>query len=319
MMPVWDNLASVAAGAWDYIVYLDINYLSWLLWLVRPVLFLFILPSSIAVLLYLCAIFLWIFQYRRRLQEAYQHALWEVARRALAAFWDAIGHYYHGFEVDGLEKIPSDGSALIVYYHGVIPIDIYYAVAKILLVKGRNVHAVGDKFLFKIPGWNRMMQVFHVTAGTIEKCVEILDKNNLLAIAPGGVREALFGDENYTVMWGKRSGFAQVALQAKVPIIPMFTENVREVFRTPYFCRKLLRSIYEKTRLPLVPVYGCFPVKLITHFGDPIYPEEGMTAEDFKQLVKTKVEELIFRHQRLPGNIPRALWQRFFRDPKKTS
>ena len=32
----------------------------------------------------------------------------------------------------------------------------------------------------------------------------------------GGVREALFGDENYTVMWGKRSGFAKVALQANV-------------------------------------------------------------------------------------------------------
>ena len=32
----------------------------------------------------------------------------------------------------------------------------------------------------------------------------------------GGVREALFGDEYYQVMWGKRSGFAKVALQAQV-------------------------------------------------------------------------------------------------------
>lgn len=314
-----DGVKEAVVWVWDYLVYLDIDYLSWLLWLLQPVLVLFILPVSILILLYLCAIFLRIFQYRQQLQEAYHHALWEVARRALAAFWDAIGHYYHGFEVDGLDKIPSDGPALIVYYHGVIPIDIYYIMSKILLVKGRNLHAVGDKFLFKMPGWNRMMHVFHVTAGTVEKCVEILQSNNLLAIAPGGVREALFGDENYSVMWGKRAGFAKVALQANVPVIPMFTENCREAFRTPLWCRRLLRSMYEKTRLPLVPIYGCFPVKLITHFGDPVYPEEGMTVEDFRQLVKTKVEELILQHQRLPGNIPRALWQRFSTDSKKKS
>lgn len=32
----------------------------------------------------------------------------------------------------------------------------------------------------------------------------------------GGVREALFGDEYYHVMWAKRTGFAKVALQANV-------------------------------------------------------------------------------------------------------
>ena len=32
----------------------------------------------------------------------------------------------------------------------------------------------------------------------------------------GGVREALFGDEYYQVIWGSRSGFAKVALQTQV-------------------------------------------------------------------------------------------------------
>lgn len=32
----------------------------------------------------------------------------------------------------------------------------------------------------------------------------------------GGVREALFGDEYYPVMWGNRNGFAKVAIQANV-------------------------------------------------------------------------------------------------------
>lgn len=32
----------------------------------------------------------------------------------------------------------------------------------------------------------------------------------------GGVREALFGDENYPILWGKRQGFAKAAIQANV-------------------------------------------------------------------------------------------------------
>lgn len=57
-----------------------------------------------------------------------------------------------GFEVQGLDHIPNIGPAMIIYYHGVLPVDMYYVIAKCILVKGRMIHAVGDRFLFKIPG-----------------------------------------------------------------------------------------------------------------------------------------------------------------------
>ncbi|PVD23341.1 hypothetical protein C0Q70_16609 [Pomacea canaliculata] len=215
-----------------------------------------------------------------------------------------------GFEVQGLDHIPNIGPAMIIYYHGVLPVDMYYVIAKCILVKGRMIHAVGDRFLFKIPGWRLLFEVLNITPGTVQSCIEVLNQGNILAISPGGVREALFGDESYPVMWGRRCGFAKVALQANVPVIPMFTENCREAFRTPRWGRVWLRKIYEKTRLPLVPIYGLFPVKLITHFGEPIYPPEGATPEEFSELVKSRIEDMIQRHQRLPGNIPRAILQR---------
>ena len=83
-------------------------------------------------------------------------------------------------------------------------------------------------------------------------------------ILPGGAREAMFGDENYHLLWGERIGFAKVALEAKAPIIPIFTKNCREAFRTISFGRNLLLKLYEMIRLPCVPMYGGFPVKLIT-------------------------------------------------------
>lgn len=57
-----------------------------------------------------------------------------------------------GYEIEGLENIPERGPALLVYYHGALPIDMYYVIAKLLLYKGRLLHPVGDRFLFYIPG-----------------------------------------------------------------------------------------------------------------------------------------------------------------------
>lgn len=52
----------------------------------------------------------------------------------------------------GLENIPEKGGALIIYYHGAIPIDLYYLMTKVYLYKNRLIHTVADYFLFKIPG-----------------------------------------------------------------------------------------------------------------------------------------------------------------------
>jgi hypothetical protein len=46
--------------------------------------------------------------------------------------------------------------------------------------------------------------------------VNLLNEGHILSISPGGVREALFSDHNYEVLWGSRAGFARVAVNAKV-------------------------------------------------------------------------------------------------------
>ena len=50
-----------------------------------------------------------------------------------------------------MEKIPEEGPALIIFYHGAIPIDFYYFMAKIFIHKGRTCRVVADHFVFKIP------------------------------------------------------------------------------------------------------------------------------------------------------------------------
>ena len=38
---------------------------------------------------------------------------------------------------------------------------------------------------------------------------------SVIELILGGVREALFGDQNYQLIWKERKGFAKVAIDAK--------------------------------------------------------------------------------------------------------
>ncbi|XP_055459468.1 monoacylglycerol/Diacylglycerol O-acyltransferase isoform X2 [Meriones unguiculatus] len=164
-------------------------------------------------------------------------------------------------------------------------------------------------------GFSLLLDVFCALHGPREKCVEILRSGHLLAISPGGVREALLSDETYNIIWGNRKGFAQVAIDAKVPIIPMFTQNIREGFRSLGGTR-LFKWLYEKFRYPFAPMYGGFPVKLRTYLGDPIPYDPNITAEELAEKTKNAVQALIDKHQRIPGNIRSALLERFHREQK---
>jgi len=100
------------------------------------------------------------------------------------------------------------------------------------------------------------------------------------------------------------------------PIIPIFTRNIREAFRSFNLIPSFWRWLYSATHLPLVPIYGGFPVKLTTYIGRPIPFDESHTPESLAKLVAQEVESLIRTHQPVPGKILRAITERII--PPKT-
>ena len=116
------------------------------------------MPLVIIVLLYMSALIIFIYRHRQRLdlakiKDAFERKhYWDGALHAVAVLWEAHGFIWYGYEVIGFDNIPEEGAALIVYYHGAIPLDYYYLSAKCLLYKKRLIRAVGDHFLFRIPG-----------------------------------------------------------------------------------------------------------------------------------------------------------------------
>uniref|UniRef100_A0A8D0DLS8 Transmembrane protein 68 n=1 Tax=Salvator merianae TaxID=96440 RepID=A0A8D0DLS8_SALMN len=296
---------------WTGVEHLEdyLSYVVYLTWLFAPLLICFLLPAIILILLYVSIFILHIYKRRTDLKEAYLNDFWDGARQVVSTIWYVHARIWNGYELHGLEKIP-DGPALIVFYHGATAIDYFYLVATALIKKKRNIFVVADHFVFSVPGFKLLLDVFSALPGSREECGKALRNGNVLAISPGGLREALFSNENYTLIWGSRKGFAQVAIDAKVPIVPMFTQNIRESVRT-LGGLKLFRLMYEYLRLPIVPLYGNFPVKLRTYIGDPIPYDPNITAEELAEKAKAEVQCLINKHQKIPGNVFRALMERF--------
>ena len=137
-------------------------------------------------------------------------------------------------------------------------------------------------------------------------------------------------------MWRGRAGFAAVLQEAGgVPVIPVFTQNLRQAYRVlnTGVTRPFWVWLYDKQRIPLgkqkveisvrntamlfksssrtihsftaVPIYGNFPVKLRTYIGQPVEYKPGDTAEQIATACREALESLIAQHQQ-PGT---STWQ----------
>ncbi|KAH9629099.1 hypothetical protein HF086_008548, partial [Spodoptera exigua] len=169
--------------------YVDTEYSLWLTWFLMPVIVTFLLPAVIIVLIYISAIIFHLYRlYRMNVVDGVQPDWKHAARLAVCALWDAHGWLWHGYDIKGLENIP-DGPFLVIYYHGALPIDMYYFIAR----------------------WATLLEGLCVIPGTVQTCASVLRNGNPLAISPGGVYEAQFGDHYYRLNWRNRIGFAKVA------------------------------------------------------------------------------------------------------------
>uniref|UniRef100_A0A8D0BZF1 Phospholipid/glycerol acyltransferase domain-containing protein n=1 Tax=Salvator merianae TaxID=96440 RepID=A0A8D0BZF1_SALMN len=290
---ILENYSMYTIGPLTLMIILSILYYP-------AIVFFFISYSSSA--------FYFIYKKIANLPEDTNSEQWDKPKQVVTFVHDTIGKFLHGYEVCGLENLP-EGPAVLIFYHGV-PVDYYLLVLRIYRLTGRFCYSTVDHAVFTIPGLKIFLHAHRVDHPTREECVEILKEGNLLGIGPGGVREQNYGDNNYKLIWRKRKGFADVAIKAKVPIIPVFTQNIREAYRI-YGNTRIMRWLYEKTRIVFFPGYGLLPVKLRTHIGQPIPYDPNITIEELVEKTKAAVESLRDRHQKIPGSIWRALKERF--------
>ncbi len=184
---------------------------------------------------------------------------------------------YHRHEVWGLGYLPKDGPAIIATNHSLATYDGLLLGQAIFERTGRLTKGLGDRRLFEIPLTRKIVsEVGLVNAGP-QVARELLEQGHLVAVAPGGMREALRGaDKRYEIQWADRMGFARLACESQTPLILAACPGADDIFRV--YSSKLQSVIYKNWHLPLPLFRGLGPtliprpVKLAHHLSAPLIP-----------------------------------------------
>jgi len=183
--------------------------------------------------------------------------------------------WYHRFSVAGLEHLPRQGPGIVAVTHSAATYETFLLFHAIYRLTGRWVRALGDRVWLRVPGLGRTLHDLGYANASRENARALLEAGELIAVAPGGMREALRpAHERFQVRWQGRTGFVRLALATGAPIVlaacpaadliytvygNAFTEWGYRRFKLPFF---VMRGV----GLSLVPR----PVALRFHFAPPL-------------------------------------------------
>ena len=157
--------------------------------------------------------------------------------------------------------------------------------ARTFVAKTVRVHAIG------------------VVEGNMANAHQLLNDGHLVAVAPGGMFEALrSSSEKYEIRWDSRKGFCRLAMDTQSPVILAAcpaADDLYTLYRNPF-----TEAIYHKFRVPLPMLRGVGPTLLprpvqLTHelagpFVPPVWSEDK--AEDEAMLLRfhnTCIQEML--------------------------
>jgi len=144
----------------------------------------------------------------------------------------------------GIEHVPREGAVLLAGNHSIYGLlDIPMLGLEIYERTGRVVRGLGDHNHFAIPVWSDLLKRIGAVRGTRENCARLFEAGEAVLVFPGGGREVFkHKGEKYRLVWKERIGFAQLAIQHAVPIVPFASVGVEDMFEIVLDADDLLRS-----------------------------------------------------------------------------
>jgi len=199
---------------------------------------------------------------------------------------------YHRFEVRGMEHVPRRGACLWVAHHTLATYDGFLLGVRIVQQTGRLPRALGDRTIFQIPGLRGLAPQLGIVQADPEAGETLLRQGEIVAVAPGGMWEALRpAEERYRTRWESRMGFARLALRCGAPLMLSACPRADELYTV--FPSRLTDAAYRRFHLPLPLARGLGPtlvprpLKLVAHIAPLLHPpawEERHEAEQVAEL-----------------------------------
>ena len=224
--------------------------------------------------------------------------------------------YRHWFRVEweGLEKVPTDGGALMVANHaGAVPSDAPAIMHGIETELGRAVYGLAEYIFRELPVvgtlWSR---VGGVTAQPDNAYRLLREQRQLVLVFPEGTKGTSKPySERYKLARFGRGGFVEIAMRAGVPVVPIAVVGAEEsmpiLFKMPQLAKRL--------GLPYVPitanmaVFGpllggllYFPSKFKLRVLDPVHfdvpPDQPRYSRskvmDASEAIRERIQEALY-------------------------
>jgi 1-acyl-sn-glycerol-3-phosphate acyltransferase len=184
-----------------------------------------------------------------------------------------------------VENVPATGPFVLVGNHQLLGQDLPALVRELERTRGVRVRGMADHFHFAVPLWREVLVRMGAVPGTRENCAALLAAGEPVLVFPGGAREVYKRrGEEYQLLWGKRTGFARMAIQAGCPIVPFAAVGAEDRFRvvldtdSPIALpvRALVRRVAGRDDVGTLLVRGAGPAglpgtgRVYFHFGRPI-------------------------------------------------
>ncbi len=223
----------------------------------------------------------------------------EEAMRALRAFdpvatdrfyrrVDQVARFFD-IEVEGLEHVP-EGRALLVANHA-FGWDVVFAMAALWRQKKRPVWALGEHLWWRVPFLRKLAAAVGTVDGTPENVDRLLERDQLVIVLPGGLREAVKPRQlRYQLLWGKRYGFVRAAIKNGAPIIPLASLGADELFDFVGNAHVRGNRWLRGWGIPVPFPSRIFPIphraRLKYVFGEPVTMDYGKDACDRPEVLR---------------------------------
>jgi 1-acyl-sn-glycerol-3-phosphate acyltransferase len=177
----------------------------------------------------------------------------EHMRSIVRRLYDPMYRYWFRVEWEGLEKIPTEGGALLIANHaGAIPADAPAIMHGIETELGRPVYGLADYFFRTIPGVGTMWSRTGGVPAHPDNAYRLLrDQQQLALVFPEGTKAtSKTYSDRYRLRRFGRGGFVEIAMRAGVPIVPIAVVGAEEAM--PIVFR--MNGVAKALKLPYFPV-----------------------------------------------------------------
>src|SRR5918999_1246639 len=180
----------------------------------------------------------------------------------------ALSDIYFRAEVEGLDNIPAEGPVLLVGNHsgGTLIADTFVFAQAFYDHFGplRRFHQLAHDLVFKLPGARASLSKYGTVPASPENMGRALERDAALLVYPGGDHETYRPTwESDQIDFAGRTGFARLAMEHEVPIVPVVAIGGQE---TALFLGQG-RDLARRLRLDRLMRLKVFPAQVAPPFG----------------------------------------------------